>query len=307
MYKGCITDIKGILVGQYSDHENETGCTAILCPEGAVGGVDVRGAAPGTRETDLLRPGNLVERVHGVLLTGGSAYGLAAASGVMRYLSEHGYGFDTGIAKVPIVPAAVLYDLSADKGVVYPSEVEGYQACEAAKAEPIQQGRVGAGSGATVGKVAGPMGAMKGGIGSAAIHLANGVVVAAMITVNAMGDIKDFKGDIIAGARNEERFLDTCALLMGGASNQATAGGNTTIGVVATNARLDKAQTNRLATVAHDGLARVIHPAHTMYDGDTIFSLSLGDHEADFTALCVAATEVTARAILNAVWEANKA
>ncbi|MBC8531502.1 P1 family peptidase [Gehongia tenuis] len=300
MYEGKLTDVKGLTVGHVEDEKARTGCTVVLCGDGAMGGVDVRGAAPGTRETDLLRPGNTVETVHAVVLCGGSAFGLDAASGVMRFLEERGIGFDTGYAKVPIVPAAVLYDLGVGRFDVRPDGKMGYEACQNA-GEDVPQGRVGAGCGATVGKILGMEGAMDSGIGTASIHLPGGAVVSALIAVNALGDVVDHNtGEILAGARLAGQFIGTAEAMLT-APPQGGQGANTTIGVVATNVALDKAHANRLASVAHDGLALSIRPVHTPHDGDTLFALSKGEAEADFTVLCAAAAEVCARAIENAV------
>jgi L-aminopeptidase/D-esterase-like protein len=301
-YSGSITDIPGLLAGHYTDQTARTGCTVVIAPTGAVGGVDVRGAAPGTRETDLLKPGNLVEKVNAIILCGGSAYGLAAADGVMHWCEEQGYGLDVGVAKVPIVSAAVLFDLGVGTPHVRPDAKAGYAACQAAGSDPLAQGRIGAGTGCTVGKALGGSYAMPGGLGTASIRLPSGVTVAAVMAVNALGDVFDHHSGIeIAGARNEEGvWLDLMGRLTGGQPSQSLVGVNTTIGIVATDAALDKAQVNRLATVAHDGYALTIRPVHTMNDGDALFALSLGDKKEDMTVLCAAAVEVVARAIVNA-------
>ena len=261
-----ITDIPGIRVGHDTNLEAGTGCTVILCDTPAIGGVDVRGGAPATRETDLLRPMNLLEEVNAVMLAGGSAFGLDAASGVMRYLEEHGIGFNTGVAHVPIVPAAAIFDLSFGSASVRPNAAAGYRACEQATASAVTQGNIGAGTGATVGKMAGPSFAMKGGLGSASTQLADGVLVGVLVAVNAIGDVIDPQTlQVIAGARNPT-----------GTGFLATPFGNSTIAVVATNASLSKVEVNKVAQMAHDGMAQVIHPTHTMFDGDTIFALALG-------------------------------
>src|SRR5438309_1630925 len=299
-----ITDIPGIRVGHDTNLEAGTGCTVILCDTPAVGGVDVRGGAPATRETDLLRPMYLVEEVHAVLLTGGSAFGLDAASGVMRYLEEHNVGHDIGVARVPIVPAAAILDLGLGSAKIRPDAAAGYRACEQATAEPVAQGNVGAGTGATVGKMAGPAFMMKGGLGSASTRMDDGTLVGAIVTVNALGDVIDPQTQqVIAGTRNP----------LGGFifSNPF---GNTTIAVIATSASLSKEATNKVAQMAHDGIAQVIRPAHTMFDGDTVFELALETasqpKEAATTASQVSmigATAATtlARAILKAVRNAN--
>lgn len=303
---GSITDVAGVCVGHNTDSEAQTGCTVVLTGRGAVGGVSVRGLAPGTRETDLLRPGNLVNQVQAVLLTGGSAYGLAAAEGVMRYLEEHGLGYDTGIAKVPIVPAAVLYDLEFGSARVRPDAASGYAACEAAGRHCLQ-GNVGAGTGATVGKLFGLSRAMKAGLGTASLRVGR-LVVGAVVAVNAFGDIYDPDANqIIAGARTSggDGFVDTSAALRGLVIRMAMALRNTIIGVVATNARLDVAQTNHIAAATHDGMARVVRPAHTLYDGDTIFALSTGRVAANLVLVGDLAAEAVMLAILNGVLAAE--
>ncbi|NLJ40662.1 MAG: P1 family peptidase [Clostridiales bacterium] len=313
MYNGQITDISGIEVGHAQNREGGTGCTVVLCRQGATAGVDVRGSAPGTRETDLMRPGNLVDKAYAILLAGGSAFGLAAADGVMRYLEENAIGFDTGVARVPIVGGAVLFDLAYKDTKARPDGAMGYDACKNAASGDIMQGSIGAGTGATVGKIFGMVSASKGGIGTASIKLSGGLVVGAIVAVNAFGDILDYKsGKIIAGARNPKKgdFIDTVNTIlsaepMGISSTGANFSGNTTIGVVATNAKLTKEQVNKLASISHDGLALAIRPVHTMADGDTMFALSGGELEGDFMAIGCAAVEVTARAIVNAVTNAG--
>ena len=303
-YPGSVTEVAGFRVGSVTDEAHRTGCTVILCPHGgAVAGGCVMGAAPGTRETDLLRPGNLVERANAVLLTGGSAFGLDAAGGVMTYLEERHEGQDVGVTQVPIVPAAVLFDLSVGDGRVRPDADMGYRACQGASDRPVAQGQVGAGAGATVGKALGDAHAMAGGLGSAALTLPGGAMVAAIVAVNAVGDVLDpATGEIVAGLHDGQgHLLDTQALLLRGAPPQATPGANTTIGCIVTNVALDKAQVNRLAQVGHDGYARAIRPVHTQMDGDTLFALAAGEAQADFTVVCAAAAEVVSRAIVNAV------
>jgi len=306
----AITDVPGIKVGHYTDREAATGCTVILCEAGAVAGVDVRGSAPGTRETDLLRPGNLIEKVQAVLLSGGSAFGLDAAGGVMRYLEQRGFGHDTIVAKVPIVPAAVLFDLNIGSCKIRPGIEEGYQACLAATEKEVTEGCVGAGTGATVGKILGIECATKSGLGTASRKICDDVIVAAIVAVNAVGDIINHKtGEILAGPRNEKNkgFLSTVELLTGSMNSNIKnpLPTNTTLGVVATNANLTKEQVNKLAQMAQDGIARAINPSHTMYDGDTIFALSAGDKTADLTTLGTAAAEVVADAIVRAVQRAE--
>ena len=313
--KNAITDVPGILVGHAQDITALTGCTVILCEQGAVGGVDQRGGAPGTREVDALHPMHLVSKVHGVVLAGGSAFGLEAATGVMRYLEERDVGFDTRIAKVPIVPAAILFDLGLGKADVRPDAAMGYLACQNASSKPPAEGNVGAGTGATVGKILGLGQCMKSGVGTASMEIGAGVIVAAIVAVNAFGDVIDpTNGQIIAGARSKDvgplhigapgYFADTLQVMqtligrtiLGFGSRE-----NTVIGVVATNAKLDKEAINKVAQMAHDGLARTVRPAHTMLDGDTIFALATGEHPADVTIVGAYAAEVFAQAILRAV------
>lgn len=300
---GTLRGIPNVRIGHATDETNRTGCTVILCPDGAVGGVAVRGAAPGTRETDLLQPGNLVEQVHAVLLTGGSAFGLAAADGVMRWLYERGVGFHTAVANVPIVPAAVLFDLQVGN-IAWPDTGMGYDACEAAQNDQLEWGRVGAGTGATVGKVLGQQHASPGGVGMAQIDLPNGVVVAAIVAVNAFGHVVDPQtNQIVAGARHADgSFADTVQVMLQHEPPQSVIGQNTTIGCVITNAVLDKSGCCRVASVAHDGLARTIRPVHTQYDGDTLFALATGAVSvSDITPIGVAATEAVAQAVMRAV------
>lgn len=288
-----ITAVAGIRVGHWTDREAGTGCTVVLCEEALVVGVDVRGAAPATRETDLLRAGRTVGRAHAILLTGGSAFGLDAASGVMRYLEERGVGVQTHAAKVPIVSAAALYDLGLGRGDVRPNASSGYAACQAATNLEVVEGCVGAGTGATVAKRFGQAGAVKGGIGTAARMVGDDVVVAALVAVNAVGSVYDpWTGRVVA----EPRIV--------GNPRQPLVGTNTTIGVIATNARLDSAAANRLATLGHDGLALAIRPAHTPFDGDTLFAISLPDAEArtvEFALLGEAAATAVADAIVRGV------
>lgn len=301
---GTITDVPGFQVGHAEDKEALTGCTVILCPEGTVGGVDQRGGAPGTRETDALRLVHLVDRVHAVLLTGGSAFGLDAASGVVRYLEERGVGVDVGVARVPIVPAAVLFDLAVGSPDVRPGPEMGYQACLNASGDPPAEGNVGAGTGATVGKILSMKRAMKSGIGTASLEIGKGVIVGAIVAVNAFGDVIDPEtGEIIAGARKLKTFADTLKVMRSSVGRAALnfASGNTVIGVVATNAKLNKAQATKVAQMAHNGLARAIRPATTMLDGDTVFALSKGDKEIDVNIVGAFAAQVYAQAILSGV------
>lgn len=298
---GQIQDVNGIRVGHFTHKEARTGCTVILCEKGAIAGVEVRGSAPGTRETDLLNPLCTVDKVHAILLSGGSAFGLDAASGVMRYLEERGFGFDVGVAKVPIVPAAVLFDLAVGDPSIRPDSNMGYEACLNAEKNEILYGRVGAGTGATVGKLFGMEYAMDSGISSESLILDNGVVVAAIVAVNAVGDVINSKtGEIIGGAfdSNKKAFLDCGALLLKQIPNQPhDFSSNTTIGIIATNASLSKSQANKVAQMAHNGYARSIRPVHTSMDGDTIFALSYGDKTASVDAIGFAAAEVMSRAI----------
>ena len=301
-----LTAVKGISVGHTTHPDAGTGCTVVLCPDGAVAGVDVRGSAPGTRETDLLNPVNTVQVVHAILLTGGSAFGLAAADGVMRWLEERGIGFDVGVATVPIVPAAVLFDLMVGRADVRPTAADGYAACDAASDAPVARGSVGAGTGATVGKLFGPAFASKTGIGSAARTIHGGITVGALVALNAFGDVVDSNRKIIAGARKPDGspgFADTMAHLHGDLAGTMLAfGQNTTLAVVATDAMLTKSAAAKMAQMAHDGLARTIRPIHTMLDGDTIFALGTGKTgvSADVSVLGAVAAEVLAEA----VWDA---
>jgi L-aminopeptidase/D-esterase-like protein len=300
-----LTDIAGIRVGHISDYAGVTGCTAILCEEGAVGGVDIRGSATGTEEIATLDPGHVTPQVHGIVLAGGSAFGLEAASGVRRYLEHRGFGYATGAAKVPIVPAAILYDLGIGKASVRPTAAMGEAAAAAATDDAVKEGSVGAGTGATVGKIFGMGRAMKSGVGSFTVELSGGVLVAALVAVNALGDVRDpATGKIIAGARKTaggREFADSNEQMMRGAGPGGEGRGNTTLAVAATNARLTKVQATKLAQFASLGVARAIYPVNTMFDGDTTFALSLGTRTADINTLGVAAAEAVAQAILRAV------
>lgn len=306
VFPGTLTDVAGIEVGHFTETRRPTGCSVVIAREGAVAGVDVRGAAPGTRETDLLNPANLVEKVHAVLLAGGSAWGLDAAGGVMRWLEEQHIGLNTDHGLVPIVPAAVVFDLGVGDGRIRPDAQAGYQACAAASRQPSAQGNVGAGSGALVGKLYGMARAMKGGVGTASLCV-DGVTVGALIVCNAVGDVIDpANGALIAGARTVDGKTllgSRDAMLRGEVPRKPLAGTNTTIGVIATDAVLTKAQAQRLAQVSHDGLARAINPVHTMFDGDTLFALGTGHSRksADMLLLATLAAEVTARAVINAM------
>jgi L-aminopeptidase/D-esterase-like protein len=309
-----LTAVAGIKVGQHTLSERPTGCTVILTEGGATAGVDVRGGAPGTRETDLLDPSNSVEKVHGIVLSGGSAFGLDTASGVMRYLEEKGIGYDMRVAKVPIVPGAILFDLAfGGKPTVRPTAECGYLAAKAATDGPVAEGNVGAGAGATLGKMGGPSRMMKAGIGSAALTLPGGVTVAALVAVNAVGDVIDpATGQVVAGVRTEDgkSLADVRRLIRSGELvarlRTPSAAENTTIGVVATNAVLTKAQARKVAQMAHAGFARAISPAHTPGDGDTIFALATGTQkgEANVSLIGALAAEAMADAIVRAARQA---
>ena len=294
-----LTAIDGIKVGHATDATAQTGCTVILCPAGATAGVDVRGAAPGTRETDALRPGRLVQKAHAVLLTGGSAFGLDAASGVVLYLEEQNIGFPAGSVRVPIVPGAVIFDLGIGNAKVRPDKEMGYQACLNATDTPVAMGTVGAGTGATVGKAPGVTPSL-GGVGSACKCFDSGLIVATIVVVNALGNVVDPRtGEIVAGGKENGNFVDITERLLDANIVQGT---NTTIGVVATNATLSVAEVNRVAEMAHDGLARAIRPSHTMFDGDTLFALATGAHTgSSVNTVGILAAEVVAEAIVNAV------
>jgi len=321
--RNTITDVPGIEVGQAQDTEALTGVTVILCRKGAVGGVDQRGGAPGTRETDLLNPINLVEKVHAVVLAGGSAFGLDSTSGVMKYLEEQKVGFDVGVARVPIVPAAILFDLALGRADVRPTPEMGYRAAAAANTDAVAEGNAGAGMGASVGKLFGNAGAMKSGIGTASIDIGGGIIVGALAAVNAYGDVVDPQtGKILAGARTVKAgpltlgapgyFADTLATMKTFAGRMIeglSMRSNTVIGVVATNAKLTKPEANKMAQMAQDGLARAIRPAHTMLDGDTIFALATGllRKNADVSLVGAFAAEAFAEACVRAVHAAKSA
>ncbi|WP_249870519.1 P1 family peptidase [Oceanobacillus saliphilus] len=304
MRYGNITDVPGVKVGNYEDAQALTGCTAILTEEGAVCGVDVRGSAPGTRETDALDPINAIVEVHAICLSGGSAYGLEAASGMMKYLEEQEVGFDVGVAKVPIVPSAVIFDLNVGDPNVRPDIKMGYQAASMAKAGDFQQGNTGAGCGATVGKLAGPELSMKSGLGSCSVEGVGDLIVGAIVAVNAVGDIRDPQTNtILAGAWDPEtsEFIDSIDYIKRNVSSQAQAGTNTTIGVVAMNAKLTKAEAKKIAALTQNALARVIFPVHTMFDGDTIFVLGTGTEKYPVDYLGTLAAESMEKAILKAI------
>jgi L-aminopeptidase/D-esterase-like protein len=314
-----ITMVDGIRVGHAHDMDALTGCTVVLCEKGAVGGIDQRGGAPGTRETDALQPVHLVEKVHAVMLSGGSAFGLDAATGAVRYLEEQGVGFNVGVAKVPIVPAAILFDLGIGSATRRPDAEMGYQACLNASADAPSEGNVGAGTGATVGKILGMGQAMKSGIGTAGMDIGGGVTVGALIAVNAFGDVLDpATNQIVAGARSLKKgplkigegdyFADTMEVmkgLVGRTIIDAAQRANTVIGVVATNARFNKEEATKMARMAMNGVARCIRPANTMLDGDTIFSLATGKKKADANIVGAFAAEVVVEAVLRAVRNAE--
>ena len=304
-----LTDIAGIKVGHISDFDALTGCTAILCEAGAVGGVDIRGSASGTQEIDVLSPGHVADKIHGILLAGGSAFGLEAAAGVRRYLASRKVGFAFGGQHVPIVPAAVLFDLNMGKAGVHPNVAMGEAAAAAATTDAVKEGCVGAGTGASIGKLFGMSRAMKSGIGTSTVALPGGVMVSALVALNAVGDVRDpATGKLIAGARKSaesHELVDSEAEMKRGAMIGGGARRNTTLGVVATNARLDKVQANKLAQFASLGVARTIYPVNTMADGDIVFALSAGELQADINTLGVAAAEALAQSILRAVRQAK--
>ncbi|PJF42608.1 MAG: peptidase S58 [Phototrophicales bacterium] len=304
MENQTITAIQGIKVGHAHNLNAGTGCTVILCPPNTVGGVDQRGGAPGTRETDLLRPMHLIQHVHAILLTGGSAYGLNAAAGVMSYLERQGIGYDVGVGVVPIVPAAVIFDLDFGMADIRPDMHMGYQAAETASALPVQVGCVGAGVGAKVGMLNGIQFACKSGVGSVAITLGEGVIVGALMVVNAFGDVIDDDGTILAGTRQAPEgrsFIDSFSALSQLALMPSMPT-NTVIGVVATNAKLNKEEANKVAQMAHNGIAQAVRPAHTMYDGDTIFALATGEFkQGNVNVLGAYAAKAVAMAIRQAV------
>jgi L-aminopeptidase/D-esterase-like protein len=306
-----ITDVPGILVGHAENREAATGCTVVLCEQGAVTGVDVRGGAPGTREISALDPVNYVREAHAVYLGGGSAFGLDGAAGVMQYLEERGIGLDVGIGKVPIVPGAVLFDLPVVRPDIRPDKAMGYEACANACSPNTRQGNVGAGTGATVGKTAGMQSVMKGGVGTASFR-AGGLIVGALVAVNCFGDVIDpDTGKIIAGVLTPDKkdFADSLRIITAVHEEESRVfkGGNTTIGVIATNAKLTKPQATKIAMMGHDGYARTINPIHTMYDGDSIFCMAAGEVETDLTTLGAVAAFVVAKAVVNGVKSAESA
>jgi len=319
--QNSITDVPGIEVGHAQESESLTGCTVVLCRKGAVGGVDVRGGAPGTRETDLLDPVNLVEKVNAILLAGGSAYGLDAATGVMRYLEEQKIGFNTGAGIVPIVPAAILFDLNLGRSDVRPDAEMGYRAAASAGHDAVLEGNVGAGTGASVGKMFGINQAMKSGIGTASIEIGGGVVTGALAAVNAFGDVIDPKtGEILAGLRSGKlgpfrvgapgyyaNTMEVMKTFLGRNILSFASRANTVLGVVATNAALTKAEATKIAQMAQDGIARTIRPAHTMLDGDIVFALATGGKKIDVSTVGAFAAEALGQAIVRAVQMASPA
>lgn len=304
----AFTDIDDIQVGHAHDLEAGTGCTVVICEKGATAGIDVRGGAPGTRESDLLDPVNLVEQIHAVVLSGGSAFGLDSASGVMQYLEERNIGFDVQITRVPIVCGAVLFDLAIGDHRIRPDKAMGYQACANATNRPCAEGCVGAGTGATVGKILGMGRAMKGGLGCHAVQV-GALKVGALVAVNCLGDVIDPEtGERLAGLLNEDLsgLADTEAVLIAShAEKKNLFAGNTTIGIVATNAVLTKSQATKLASMAHNGYARTMRPAHSMFDGDTIFTLATGHVEADVSVLGLLAARAMERAVVAAIRKAT--
>lgn len=296
-----LCDVPGVLVGHATDHEGLTGCTAVLFDRSAVVGVDVRGSSPGTRETDRLSPIGIVRDTHALLLTGGSAFGLAAADGVVKFLEEKGVGLDVGVAKIPLVSAAVIFDLMSGSSAARPDAGMGYEAAAAALSGEFEQGSVGAGTGATVGKMLGLECAMKGGLGSASVDLGDGLIVGALAVVNAVGDVRDERGNILAGPRREDGTLANSEELMPQAADRMRWGQNTTLGIVATNARLSKPAATKVAQMAHDGLARAIHPVHTSVDGDVVFVAGVGEIETAPDVVGAWGARMMQKSILHAV------
>ena len=309
MPRSAITDVEGIQVGHAQDEQGLTGCTVILCEDGAVGGMDQRGNATSSRQVDAMRPAHIVEKVHGVMLSGGSAFGLDTASGAMRYLEEKGVGFEYGPARIPTVPTAILFDLRLSGDTARPDAEMGYQACLNASSKPPAEGNHGAGSGATVGKILGMKQAVKSGIGTAAIEIGEGVIVGAIVAVNAFGDVVDpASGEIVAGARSAkdggELFTDTLQVmreLVGRKLSERMSDDNTVIGVVATNAKFNKLEVTKLAQMSQNGVVRTIRPAHTTGDGDTMFALATGKVKAEVNVVGAYAAQVISEAILRAV------
>jgi L-aminopeptidase/D-esterase-like protein len=302
MSNATITDIPGIRVGHFTQHEYATGCTVIICDNAASCAVDIQGDAPGTRETDLLTSNSLVNKVNAILLTGGSAFGLAAADGVMKYCQEKGYGFTMGHKKIPIVPSAVIYDFNLGSQHYAPTAQDGYQACLNATTEEIETGNVGAGTGALVGKVCGIEQSMRGGLGVAGIKFPSGLIISVLVVVNTFGDVRNSQNGIIAGARTmDNNFIDATKYLMDENNTAINNGSNTLIGVVATNAKLNSYDLQKMAKRAQIGVTQIITPAHTKYDGDTFFSLATGEIETDITLVGVTVTELVKKACFEAI------
>lgn len=301
---GNLCDVPGVRVGHATDTEGLTGCTVVLFDRPVVGGVDVRGSSPGTRETDLLDPVAKVEEVHAFLLTGGSAFGLAAADGVMRYLEEQDVGHDTSIARVPLVPSAVIFDLAIGSPQTRPDSQMGYAAASSAVPGDFEQGNAGAGTGATVGKILGIERAMKSGVGSVSIER-DGLVVGALAAVNPVGDVRDAGGRIVAGPHLEDGSLGDSVGLLAEAAGRVRRGENTTLAVVVTNARLTKAGVSKVALMAQDGLARTIHPAHTTFDGDTVFAAATGEVKAPLDLIGAYAAQAVQNSIISAARSAR--
>lgn len=302
------TDIPGIKVGHAQDMKAGTGCTVVICEEGATAGVDVRGGSPGTRETDLLDPVNLVQQIHAVVLSGGSAFGLDAASGVMEYLEQKGIGFDVAVTKVPIVCSAVLFDLTFGDFKVRPDKQMGYKACENASDNVCLEGCIGAGTGATIGKILGPEYSMKSGLGTYCVQVGD-LMVGAIVAVNCLGDVYDSDTDrIIGGVLKEDKksIGSTEEIMMKQYNDKKNLfSGNTTIGVIVTNAKLTKCEAKKLASMSHNGYGRAMRPAHSMFDGDTIFTMATGKIEADLNTIGFLAASVMEKAIVKAVKSAN--
>ena len=308
MYSGYLTDVEGIKVGHAGSQEGMTGCTVVICEEGATGGVDVRGSAPGTRETDLFKSEKMVDRVHGIVLSGGSAFGLEAASGVMKYLEDRDIGLDVGVTKVPIVASAVIFDLNLGNCRIRPDFNMGILAAENAREDEKRQGNIGCGMGASVGKILGPQNAMKSGLGSASIKVGK-LIVSALVAVNSFGDVYDFRDNKqMAGVYDYEKniLLNTVDIMKESGKQLGFKPTNTTIGVIGTNAMITKAEANKIAEMAHNGFARSINPIHTMMDGDTIFTMATNKVESDVNLIGTLAAEVMSQAISNGVYFAER-
>lgn len=307
MYLGYLTDVQGLEVGHSQSKEGITGCTVVICKEGATGGVDVRGGAPGTRETDLFKAENMIQKVHAIVLSGGSAFGLDAASGVMKFLEEEGIGFNVGVATVPIVASAVIFDLALGDPLIRPNLEMGYKASKSASQTENTQGNIGCGMGASVGKIMGPNNGMKSGIGSASISFGD-LVVSAIVSVNSFGDIYNHKtGEQIAGVYDYEnkKLLNTIEIMTNNEVQLGFSIENTTIGVIGTNAILTKAEANKVSQMAQNGLARSINPVHSMMDGDTVFTMATNVVKSDVNIIGTLAAEVMSRAISNGIKSAE--